>query len=87
MYIIVVYDIEQKRVAKVCKYLRQYLNWVQNSVFEGEVTDAKFKEITMGLKKRVKREKDSVLFYRMRDKSVMKREIMGVDKNPTDTFI
>lgn len=87
MYVIIVYDIEQKRVAKVCKYLRQYLNWVQNSVFEGEVTDAKFKEITMGLKRRIKSEKDSILFYRMRDKSVMKRETLGVEKNPTDTFI
>ena len=35
MYIILVYDIQVERVAKVCKYLRQHLNWIQNSVFEG----------------------------------------------------
>ena len=35
MYVIVVYDVEEKRVAKVLKYLRSYLNCVQNSVFEG----------------------------------------------------
>ena len=33
MYVIVVYDVGVKRVGKVCKYLRQHLNWVQNSVF------------------------------------------------------
>ena len=27
MYVIIVYDIDVKRVAKVCKYLRQHLNW------------------------------------------------------------
>jgi len=87
MYVIIVYDVEQKRVAKVCKYLRRYLNWVQNSVFEGEVTPAKFKEIQMGLKNRIKKDVDAVLFYKMRDQSSFEREVMGVDKNPTDTFI
>jgi len=87
MYVIIVYDIEQKRVAKVCKFLRRYLNWVQNSVFEGEITEAKFKEISLGLKKIIKKDVDSILFYKARDQSLFKREIMGIDKNPTDTFI
>ena len=48
MYVIIVYDIDVKRVAKVCKYLRQHLNWVQNSVFEGELTKAKFARVKSG---------------------------------------
>ena len=87
MYLIIVYDIEQKRVAKICKYLRRYLNWVQNSVFEGELTPAKFKEVKIGLKEKIKKDVDSVLFYILRNQSLMKREVMGVDKNPTDTFV
>ena len=39
MFIILVYDIDVKRVGKVLKKCREYLNWVQNSVFEGEITD------------------------------------------------
>ena len=39
MYIILVYDIGEKRVAKMLKLCRRYLNWIQNSVFEGEITD------------------------------------------------
>ena len=33
MYVILVYDVAQERVAKVCKALRRRLTWVQNSVF------------------------------------------------------
>ncbi len=38
MFVILVYDFEQKRVAKALKIARKYLYWVQNSVFEGEIT-------------------------------------------------
>ena len=87
MYVIIVYDIEQKRVAKICKYLRRYLNWVQNSVFEGEITEAKLKEVKLGLKARYKKDADSILIYRAKDQKFIKRETMGLDKNPTDTFV
>ncbi|HDP99831.1 MAG TPA: CRISPR-associated endonuclease Cas2 [bacterium] len=87
MYIIIVYDVEQKRVAKVCKFLRRFLNWVQNSVFEGDVSQAKLKEIKMGLKKLINKDKDSILFYQLRDQKYVDRQIMGQDKNPTDTII
>ena len=45
MYIILVYDIQVERVAKVCKYLRQHLNWIQNSVFEGQLTKAQMARV------------------------------------------
>ena len=38
MFIILVYDVGEKRVAKVLKICRKYLNWVQNSVLEGEIS-------------------------------------------------
>ena len=37
MFVIMVYDIEVPRVARRLKLSRRYLNWVQNSVFEGEI--------------------------------------------------
>lgn len=48
MYIVVVYDVGVERVNKVKKFLRMHLNWVQNSVFEGEVTLAEFERIKEG---------------------------------------
>ena len=34
MFVILVYDVGEKRVAKVLKICRKYLTWVQNSVLE-----------------------------------------------------
>ena len=45
MYVVVVYDVGEKRVQKVLKFLRKYLTWIQNSVFEGNVTDAELFKI------------------------------------------
>ena len=45
MYIILVYDCGEKRVGKMLKLCRQYLNWIQNSVFEGELSDAQLLEL------------------------------------------
>ena len=36
MYIILVYDVSEKRVFKVLKIARKYITWIQNSVLEGE---------------------------------------------------
>ncbi|MEM2175169.1 MAG: CRISPR-associated endonuclease Cas2, partial [Candidatus Micrarchaeia archaeon] len=42
MFVIVVYDIEQERVNNVNKFLKRFLNWRQNSVFEGNIQKSQF---------------------------------------------
>ncbi len=87
MYVIVVYDVGVKRVGKVCKYLRQHLNWVQNSVFEGEVTKAGIARIKSSLAQILDEDKDSVLIYQMRHERWMNKEVLGVDKNPVTNLL
>ena len=87
MYVIVVYDIEVKRVGKVCKYLRQHLNWVQNSVFEGELTKAQLVRVKSGLIAIIDEDKDSVLIYKMRDLKWVDKETVGIDKNPATNLL
>lgn len=87
MYVIVVYDVGVKRVGKVCKYLRQHLNWVQNSVFEGEVTKAGVAQIKSSLVQILNEDKDSVLIYQMRHERWMNKEVLGVDKNPATNLL
>ena len=41
MYVILVYDINQKRVGKALKICRKYLIHIQKSVFEGNITESK----------------------------------------------
>ena len=87
MYILLVYDVEEKRVAKACKFCRRYLQWVQNSVFEGELTDAKLARLKAGLDKIINKDEDSVLMYKFRTEDAFKKEVMGLEKNPTDNLI
>ena len=87
MYIILVYDIEVPRVAKVCKYLRQHLNWIQNSVFEGELTKAQLARVKSGLAAIIDPAKDSVIIFQLRDARWLNKEVMGVDKNPATNLL
>jgi CRISPR-associated protein Cas2 len=87
MFVIVVYDVEEKRVTRVLKYLREYLNWVQNSVFEGELTDGKYKEMEIGLKKKINIENDSVIIYQFEDESRVEKKIIGTEKGGTETML
>lgn len=51
MYVILVYDCGQKRVGKMLKLCRKYLSWIQNSVFEGEISEVKLKELILKAEK------------------------------------
>ena len=85
MYIVIVYDVNVRRVNHVKKFLRQHLHWVQNSVFEGEVTRAEYERIKAGLKDLIDEDEDSVVIYRLRSKPF--REILGTEKNPLEDVI
>jgi len=85
MYVIVVYDVKQERVNKFCKFLRMYLHHVQNSVFEGELTESQYEEIKYSLKKMVK-DRDSVILFCLRNKW-FNREIIGLEKNAPSNLI
>ncbi len=80
MYLIAVYDVNEKRVNKVLKVCRKYLNWIQNSVFEGEITKAKFERLKSEIAKIIDEKEDSVVFYILRDTKYTAREILGQDK-------
>ncbi|MBM7582849.1 CRISPR-associated protein Cas2 [Caldicoprobacter guelmensis] len=87
MFLILVYDVGEKRVSKVLKICRKYLNWVQNSVLEGEISEANFKKLKLELKKVINEEEDSVIFYILRTTKYSERESMGVKKGGDDIFI
>lgn len=80
MYVILVYDFGEKRVNKALKICRKYLHWVQNSVFEGEITPAKFKRLKGELSKIMVDEEDSVVIYKFRSMNYTDREVLGIEK-------
>jgi CRISPR-associated protein Cas2 len=87
MYIILVYDIGEKRVGKMLKLCRRYLNWIQNSVFEGEITEVKLKELMVSAKKTMNVEEDSIILFKSRSEKWLEKEIYGVEKNSLDNFL
>ncbi|RPI19238.1 MAG: CRISPR-associated endonuclease Cas2 [Ignavibacteriae bacterium] len=88
MYYIIVYDIaSEKRLPKVLKTCRKYLNWIQNSVFEGELTEGQFENLVSELKNKIKIDEDSVVFYSVSNPKWLSKEIMGVEKETTDNML
>lgn len=87
MYIIAVYDIGEKRVGKMLKLCRQYLNWIQNSVFEGEITEVKLEELKIKAKRIMKEEDDSLIFFKSRQERWLEKEVVGKEKNELDNFL
>ena len=87
MYILIVYDVSVERVAKVHKFLKGYLHWRQNSVFEGELTKSQIEKVKSGLSGIVEKETDNILLYIARDEKWLKRESIGKEKSTTDNFV
>lgn len=87
MYIILVYDMGQKRVGKMLKLCRRYLNWIQNSVFEGEMTEVQLKELLHEAKQIINEDEDSLILFKNREKKWLDKQIVGVERQSTDNFL
>ncbi len=87
MYIILVYDIGERRVAKMLKLCRQYLNWIQNSVFEGELTLSQLRELKMKAKEIMVSEEDSLIIFKSRNEHWLEKEVIGKEKNELTHFL
>jgi CRISPR-associated protein Cas2 len=83
MHIIVVYD--SKESVKFHKLLKKYLFWKQNSVFSGEISAVKFRQLQNEIKT-ITTNDDSVIIYSnlVSDFNIYK---YGVEKGFEDIFI
>ena len=87
MYVILVYDMGEKRVSKMLKHCRKYLNWIQNSVFEGEITEVKFKEMILGAKQIMDEETDSLIMFKSRNQKWLDKQVVGKERMEIDNFL
>jgi CRISPR-associated protein Cas2 len=87
MYVILVYDCGEKRVAKILKLCRKYLNWIQNSVFEGDISEAKLLELKNQANDIMDKENDSLIIFTSRESRWMDKEIIGKERCSTDIFL
>ena len=83
MYVILSYDINQKRVGKVLKICRKYLVHVQKSVFEGIITEAKLRTLKNELKSIIDFDDDGICIYTTNSsKNLIKEQIGVVEQHP-----
>ncbi|WP_135664016.1 CRISPR-associated endonuclease Cas2 [Halorhabdus rudnickae] len=81
VYVVAVYDVEADRTRLFLNFLRRYLTHVQNSVFEGEITEGDLEEIKQELDSMLEAG-ESVIVYRMSSEQYVSRTVYGED--PTD---
>jgi len=87
MYVVAVYDVATKRTGKMLKLCRQYLHWVQNSVFEGELTQVQLKALIQESKAIMDESYDSFIIFQSRQSSWMEKQIIGREKGSNDQFL
>jgi CRISPR-associated protein Cas2 len=85
-YVIVVYDVQADRTPKFLNYLRQYLTHVQNSVFEGELTEGTLEEVKTTLESMLD-PGESVMVYRMASEKYVDRVVFGEDPMDDQQFL
>lgn len=87
MYVILVYDVGKKRVGKMLKLCRRYLNWIQNSVFEGEISESKLKALLSEAGEVMKVEDDSLILFKSRQEGWLEKQIVGKERSRLDTIL
>lgn len=86
-YLIVTYDIGEDRVNRVRKILKKYFTWVQNSVFEGDITIGRLEKCRSELRKVINEDEDSVYFYSLENRLNYRKTVMGVEKELTGNIL
>ena len=78
MYVILVYDVDQKRTSKMLKLCRRYLSWIQNSVFEGQISEVQLKQLALEAK-RVMEDEDSLIVFKSREEKWLQK-LLGMKR-------
>ena len=81
MYVILVYDVKQQRVGRMLKLCRRYLHWIQNSVFEGEISEVKLAELLAKARSVLDEEEDSVILFKSRTQQWLEKQVVGRERS------
>ena len=87
MFVIVSYDIGENRVSKIHKILKKYLQWTQNSVFEGEITKGKLDQCLAEISAKINPQVDSLYVYRVANPRNIEKIVYGTEKDFETMFL
>ncbi|WP_448517809.1 CRISPR-associated endonuclease Cas2 [Pseudothermotoga sp.] len=86
-YYVITYDVSEQRVNKIRKILKKYFVWVQNSVFEGEISLGKLEKCKQELLRVIDQREDSIYIYKVHRLTDLDKQVIGVEKEFTDNFL
>lgn len=92
MYVILVYDIcgnegGQKILNKVFKICKKYLTHIQNSVFEGEISEGNILKLKHELQEIIRKDLDSVIIFKSRSERWLEKEMWARNDNLLSNFL
>ena len=92
MYVILVYDIKsddggQKVLNRTFKTCKRYLSHIQNSVFEGELSESQILKLQYELNGIIRVNKDSIILFKSRNEKWLEKDMLGLREDKTSSFI
>lgn len=92
MYVILVYDIKtddygQRILNRIFKICKRYLVHIQNSVFEGNLSESQLLKLQHEIKREIREDIDSVIIFKSRNEKWLKKEMWGKQEDSLSNFI
>ena len=92
MYVILVYDIKsdeggQRVLNRTFKTCKKYLCHIQNSVFEGELSESQIVKLRYELSSIIRENVDSVILFKSRNEKWLKKDMWGRKEDKASNFI
>lgn len=75
MFVVIVYDVQADRTQEICNYLRRWLDWRQNSVFDGRLTQSEYERVLSWLRSFVRGGEQVLVYTTTREDSLDIEEI------------
>ncbi|MBN1214246.1 MAG: CRISPR-associated endonuclease Cas2 [Candidatus Lokiarchaeota archaeon] len=85
-YIFVFYDINEKRVNKIFKICKKYLNHHQKSVFRGQINPANIIKLTGELSKAINPKEDFISIVKLISEGYFTEEILGTNPEKSNSM-
>lgn len=92
MYVILVYDIKsdeggQRVLNRTFKTCKKYLCHIQNSVFEGELSESQILKLRCELNSIIRDDIDSVILFKSKNEKWLIKDMWGKKEDKTSNFI
>ena len=92
MYVVAVYDISldekgNRNWRKIFGICKRYLHHIQNSVFEGELSEVDIQRLKYEVSKYIRDDLDSFIIFKSRNEKWMEKEMLGLQEDKTDNFL